>query len=282
MDYGVEQQFMVSTLLSIEQKRQFAESGYCVVADLFTETEIQEIEDFFEEFKASGIRAFDGGKSSYAAVAGEVDPTKWQLRAIQPHRHSEKVLQWFLNPNVAGALEELLTKPALGVQTMYYFKPPGAKGQGMHQDNFYLLSKPATCIAAWTAIDSADEDNGCLWVVPESNQGDILCPENDRERWLGYGDSHITKFPRDRKPVAIAVPRGSTMFFSGNLIHGSGPNRTTDRSRRTFIGHYVDSASDQVAKFYHPILDMSGNVRSNIGMPEGGGPCGDGWQGAEH
>ena len=41
--------------------------------------------------------------------------------------------------------------------------------------------------------------------------------------------------------------------FLGNLIHGSGPNRTRDRSRRTFMGHYIDEASEQVAKFYHPV-----------------------------
>ena len=72
------------------------------------------------------------------------------------------------------------------------------------------------------------------------------------------------------------------MFFSGNLIHGSGPNRTKDRSRRTFIGHYIDEASEQVARFYHPVLNMKGEVVSHLQIPQGGGPCGDGWQGAEH
>ena len=33
----------------------------------------------------------------------------------------------------------------------------------MHQDNFYLLAAPATCIAAWTAIDAAKVENGCLY-----------------------------------------------------------------------------------------------------------------------
>ena len=268
---------MVTSFLSIEQKQHFDASGYCVVAGLFTETEIGEIEEFFEEYKACGGSVFDGG-STYQ----EIDPTKRQVRAMHPHRYSAKARGWLLNPNVAAVLEELLGKPALGAQSMYYFKPPGAKGQGMHQDNFYLMSKPATCIAAWTAIDSADLDNGCLWVVPESHRQEIFCPENGAEKWLGYGDSHITKFPRDRKPVAVPVPRGSTMFFSGNLIHGSGPNRTTDRARRTFIGHYIDSASEQVASFYHPVLDMRGEVVGDVKITEGGGPCGDGWNGAVH
>ena len=59
---------------------------------------------------------------------------------------------------------------------MLYFKPPGAKGQALHQDNFYLLVEPGTCIAAWIALDDADQDNGGMLVVPKSNQLEIQCP----------------------------------------------------------------------------------------------------------
>jgi ectoine hydroxylase-related dioxygenase (phytanoyl-CoA dioxygenase family) len=269
------QQHMITSILSTEQKQQFDSDGYCVVDGIFTEREVQEIEDFFEEYKTLGGRVYEGG-----ATYEEIDAKQRQLRAMHPHRYSGRAQEWLLNPNAAAVLEELFGKPALGAQTMYYFKPPGARGQGMHQDNFYLLSKPATCIAAWTAIDAATVENGCLWVVPGSHRKEIICPEGLSEPWLGYGDGHITKFPREMKPIPAPVARGATMFFGGNLIHGSGPNRTSDRSRRTFIGHYIDAASEQVARFYHPVLDMQGNVVSEIKIPEGGGPCGDGWNGA--
>jgi hypothetical protein len=72
------------------------------------------------------------------------------------------------------------------------------------------------------------------------------------------------------------------MFFGGNLIHGSGPNRTTDRFRRTFIGHYVDESTEQLGKFYHPIFNMRQEVASHVAEYSGGGPCGDGWMGAVH
>lgn len=258
-------------------KAQFEEDGYCVVDDLFSESELAEIEAFFEEYKKSGAAVFDRG-SQYE----EIDPTKRQVRAMQPHRYSSRVMDWFTHPKVAEVLESLLGVPPLGAQTMYYYKPPGAKGQGMHQDNFYLLASPATCIAAWTAIDSADQENGCLYVVPGSHRGGILCPDGTSERWLNYGDSHISKFPRETKPVAVPVKRGQTMFFGGNLIHGSGPNRTPNRCRRTFIGHYVDEATETLARFYHPVVNMRQEVVSHVEVHEGGGPCGDGWGGAVH
>ncbi|HEX9995790.1 MAG TPA: phytanoyl-CoA dioxygenase family protein [Abditibacterium sp.] len=268
----------LDSLISEAQKREFDELGYCIVPGLFSESQIQDIEAFFEEYKLRGNAVFDGGTTFQ-----EIDASQRQVRAMNPHRYSQQALEWLINPNVASVLEELLHKPALAAQTMYYFKPPGAKGQGMHQDNFYLVSQPATCIAAWTAIDDSNLENGCLYVVPGSHRGNILCPsERSKERWFNYGDSHIGQFPRDQKPIPVAVPRGSTMFFGGNLIHGSGPNRTTDRWRRTFIGHYIDEASEQVAKFYHPVLNMRGEVVSSVEEYHGGGPCGDGWGGAEH
>ncbi|HEY5550328.1 MAG TPA: phytanoyl-CoA dioxygenase family protein [Opitutaceae bacterium] len=265
-------------LLTAEHRRQFAEEGYCVVDGIYAAAEIAAIERFFEDYKTIGTAVFDAG-----ARFEEIDPTKRQLRAMHPHRYSEQAKQWALNSRVIEVLTGLLGRAPLLAQTMYYFKPPGAKGQGMHQDNFYLLAAPATCIAAWTAIDAAEIDNGCLYVVPGSNRKDIFCPEKGSEvTWNSYGDTHIKPFPSGAKAVPVTVPRGATMFFGGQLIHGSGPNRTKDRSRRTFIGHYIDEASDQVAQFYHPVLDARGEVVTRLRVPTGGGPCDDGWVGAVH
>jgi hypothetical protein len=211
------------------------------------------------------------------------DRTKSLMRVMHPHRTDPRAMEWYLNPSLDYWLGLLLGRPALGAQTMFYYKPPGSRGQGMHQDNFYLLSRPATCIAAWTPIDDTDEENGCLWVVPGSNHYDIQCPEpkSAGKAWLNYGDTHITRFPRETKPVPVLVRRGQTMFFNGNLIHGSGPNRSKTRWRRTFIGHYIDEASEAVARFYHPVLNMRGETVSHVAEEVGGGPCG-GWAGGVH
>lgn len=265
------------TATARQWKADYDTQGYCVANDLYSERELREIEEFFEEYKRCGAKVFDGG-SGYE----EIDPKQRQLRAMHPHRYSAKVLGWYLHPRMAEMLELLLGKPALGAQTMYYYKPPGAKGQGMHQDNFYLLSRPASCIGAWTAIDDADVENGCLYVAPQSHRSAIFCPESGAEAWLHYGDTHIRPFPRQFQVLPVPVRRGQTMFFHGNLIHGSGPNRTRDRWRRTFVGHYVDEATNTLARFYHPVLNMRGETVSRIAIPQGGGPCGDGWQGAAH
>jgi ectoine hydroxylase-related dioxygenase (phytanoyl-CoA dioxygenase family) len=270
----------LNSLISDDKIAQFRRDGFCVVDNLFTSEEVDAIEAFFEDYKENGEAVYDNGMRFE-----EQDKTKQQIRAMHPHRYSKRALEWALNQRVTGVLTVLLEKDPLLAQTMYYFKPPGSKGQGMHQDNFYLLTAPATCIAAWTAIDAATIDNGCLYMVPGSHEHDIHCPSGeDSGGWMSYGDSHIKPFPRDAKPVPVEVPRGSTAFFGGQMIHGSGPNRTKDRSRRTFIGHYVDDTTRQISQFYHPVLNLQGEVVSRITTPSAdtGGPCGDGWLGATH
>ncbi len=74
--------------LAADHKEQFDSQGYCVVDGLWTEQEIQEIEDLFEAYKHNGMNVFDVGFKFE-----EIDMTKRQVRALHPHRYSQKVLE---------------------------------------------------------------------------------------------------------------------------------------------------------------------------------------------
>ena len=255
-------------------RESYEQEGYCLVANVYSVTELDEMESFFEDFKNQEHKAFgnaistdEGWKENYTFRFDDIDPSKELLRAMHPHRFSRQVQRWYLHPRIGLILAALLGCPALGAQTMYYYKPPQSVGQGMHQDNFYLLSKPATCIAAWTPIDDTDEENGCLRVVRGSQRTEILCPPKEGQA------NPIAEMVEKSKVIPIRMQRGQTLFFNGQLIHGSEPNKSLTRSRRTFIGHYVDSMTEQLAKFYHPILDMEGNTISDILVDQSGGPC---------
>lgn len=86
---------------------------------------------------------------------------------IHPHRWDTVSRQYMLDPRVMSVLVALAGEDVYAVQRMLYFKPPGARGQSTHQDQFYLQVKPGTCIAAWTALDSCDEENGAMMVAPK-------------------------------------------------------------------------------------------------------------------
>jgi len=84
--------------------------------------------------------------------------------------------------------------------------------------------------------------------------------------------------------VAVPIPPGTTinpmvmaagdvLFFHGQTVHGSFPNCSRDRFRRSLIGHYLTGDATHVARFYHPIYRMDGSV-VELDTSDGGSHCG--------
>jgi ectoine hydroxylase-related dioxygenase (phytanoyl-CoA dioxygenase family) len=134
-------------------------------------------------------------------------------------------------------------------------------------------------MAAWTAIDDVDAENGGMFVVPKTERMDIVCPDkaDENESWT----THLVPPPKGAKPVLAAMKAGDTLFFNGSLIHGSGPNRSKTRFRRSFICHYVAASTRKISHFYLPLVSADG-TDVFITRNDFGGPCGTSWAGAAH
>jgi phytanoyl-CoA hydroxylase len=248
-------------------KRDFENVGYAVARGLFAD-EAAGLREHYMALRRRGSYQHD----LTAVRTQSRDPLRRYPRMAQMHRWDEASLRWLLDERVAGLLARLLGGDPYAVQTMVYFKPPGARGQALHQDNFYLQAQPGTCVAAWLALDRADEDNGCLLVVPGSHRWPILCTETADTR-QSFTDVTVP-LPPDECAVPVRMEPGDVLFFNGSLVHGSMPNRTDDRFRRALIGHYIQAEAEQVAEYYHPALRMDGSPLE-LGVSAGGGACGE-------
>ena len=254
--------------LTREQIQGFQEDGYLVVESLFSSEEARMLSDNFMRMHAEGpIPGFEPASPEEA----NGDILKLYPRMMHPHRVDELSLQYLLDDRLESVLTGLFGEEPLAAQSMLYFKPPGAKGQALHQDNFYLKVEPGTCIAAWVALDAADQENGGLEVVPGTHAMELFCPEE--------ADSDVS-FTRDYVPVPegletmpVAMQPGDVLFFNGQLVHGSQPNSSEERFRRSFICHYIGRSSERISKWYRPILTMEGE-EVTIDESIGGGPCG--------
>lgn len=245
----------------------FERDGYAVARGLFSR---EEADGYIDHFMR--LREADSYAGDFSGVnATDDDPLKAFPRMIHMHRWDRVSLDWMIEPRIAAWLEGLTGQPAYAVQTMLYFKPPGSRGQALHQDQFYLKTKPGTCVAAWMALDACDEANGCLRVVPASGNLPVLCAEA-ADTTESFTDVTVP-LPDSLRAEPVVMAPGDVLFFNGSVIHGSLPNVTTDRFRRSLIGHYVTGDARQVAKFYKPVLDMAGN-EVDFAESEGGGPCG--------
>ncbi len=73
--------------------------------------------------------------------------------------------------------------------------------------------------------------------------------------------------------MPVFMKAGDVLFFNGRLVHGSFPNTSQDRFRRSLIGHYIVGEAEKVAKFYNPALRMDGS-EVIFEAAEGGSECG--------
>ena len=150
---------------------QFVYEGYGVVPDLFKAREIETIKAHFMALNEQG-HGYDGDR---AALLGDADPLKAFPRMVHPHRFDGLSRDWLLDGRLRKWTTALLGKEPYAAQTMFYFKPPGARVQALHQDQRALRVRPGTCLAAWMAVDDCDEENGCLQIVPRTQNLPQLC-----------------------------------------------------------------------------------------------------------
>lgn len=253
---------------------EFEQDGFAVARGLFTPEEIAEIRETFMAQAANG--PVDGLSDGHHANCSPDDPLKFYPRMMHPHRHEDKPvgplsMRYMLHEKVYEPLKAFMGEEPSAVQSMFYFKPAGARGQDLHQDNFYLRVKPGTCYAMWLALDDADEENGGMVVVPGTHNLDIACPAKSDPTIFFTGD-HVDP-PAGMEPTLVPLKAGDVLFFNGSLIHGSYPNNSKDRFRRAFICHYVPAGSIELSRWYVEPRLFDGTV-IEIEDATGGGPCG--------
>lgn len=263
--------------LNAEQKAQFDRDGFVAVRGLFDAGEIAEIRDTFMATNKDGPVAglSDLPRQRAGAPASATDPLAFYPRMMHPHKHQDKpvgplALRYMRDARLRPILAELFGEEPFACQSMFYFKPPGARGQDLHQDNFYLRVKPGTCMAAWVAVDDADEGNGGMMCVPQTALLDIACPEQ-ADPAISFTTEHVAP-PAGLVPETVRLKAGDVLFFNGSVIHGSTPNTSADRFRRSLIFHYVPASTREMSHYYE-VYDMDG-ARQDVAVNEDGGPCG--------
>jgi hypothetical protein len=256
-----------------ESMDQFDRDGFLVSRQLFSQAEVDHIRDvFMQQMEDGPIEGLSDLNKAYLPD----DPLARYPRMLHPHLHADKpigplAMNVMLDQRLEPILRELFGDEPFAVQSMFYFKPPGARGQDLHQDNFYLRVKPGTCIGMWLAVDDADRGNGGLVVVPGSGQLDVVCPERaDAEKF--FTTEHVP-VPAGLHEEPIDLKAGDVLFFNGSVIHGSYPNTSKDRFRRALICHYVPASTTELSNWYRYPYSFDGRKHA-IADAVGGGPCG--------
>jgi hypothetical protein len=211
-------------VLGPAQLAAFRDDGFIVVADLFSPDECDEITRHVED-------------AAFELALGEPDDGQLSYRPMM-HLASDALTAVATDPRW-----ELIVLPLLGTGDARLYweqavsKPPQARTElPWHQDNGYTPLVPEEYVTCWLALDEAELDNGCLWVIPRSHRNGTVRHHG------GPGPFRVGHDGPDADGVAVPVARGSVLVFSSLLMHRSGPNRT-DRPRRAWILQYCGEAA---------------------------------------
>lgn len=129
------------------------------------------------------------------------------------------------------------------MQSMLFFKPPGLQGQAWHQDERFIPTRDRSLVGAWIAVDDADIENGCLWVLPGSHRTGQLFETRDHGQPDLFDPTDESFGFDDAGAQPVEVSAGTVVFFNGYLLHRSLPNRSADRPRMALVNHYMNAWS---------------------------------------
>jgi ectoine hydroxylase-related dioxygenase (phytanoyl-CoA dioxygenase family) len=202
----------------------------------------------------------------------------WHADRIQQIMHAERLSETLDAINRSDAVLRHV-RAAIGwdvglYHSKFILKDPGAAEVPWHQDYTYWqhCSSSPCQINCMVYLDDADEENGCLLVLPGSQHGGLVTHEMSADR----GAFHDA-LPDDTTRQAVAVPgrAGDAVFFGPLLHHASGAN-TSGRSRHSFTTVYTNPLVDvhrEVYGCFFPIDDIKA-----MGGPGPFGFCGEHYQ----
>jgi phytanoyl-CoA hydroxylase len=212
----------------------FAENGYYLARNVFSPSEIADLEEDFDHIVAQLLSSKEDANARWGGAAmdrlGAKNTTVIHTHNVQ--NYSARWLAALQHPGFLDAAAGILGPDIILHHTKLFQKPQG-KGAPfpMHQDWEYFPTVHDTMMAGVIHVSAATDEMGCFRVYPGSHrlgrQGG-MSGNGDRE--------HVdlkTKYPLADATVLEAGP-GDVLFFHYFLLHGSNQN-VSDQIRKTVL-----------------------------------------------
>jgi len=259
--------FAEAKMLTAEQIEQFQRSGFVnggpviddATAELLQAEVLRVIDDRENTAKPQPVRL--------ANLSSDLDNPIWQI--VNIFEASPAFRELVFNPKIIEMAAQLSGASELRLwHDQVQYKPKEFGGRlNWHQDSplWPTLQPKDGQITAWVALDDAEADNGCMYMVPGSHKWGNKQKSLDE---LVRGPSLPEQFEgHDVHFVMCPVKKGHVHFHHSLTWHGSGPNHSS-RPRRAVALHYMTERTT---------FDANGNhiMKVFISVPNGAQLTGD-------
>jgi len=249
--------------------RQFDEKGYIVLTDVISESELEQIEAWFDHLVSGAeqdrmARDFCDMSQPYGTPLEDFQ----LVNAMLPSHYMPEVANNVFHRVTQNIADQLYVGGTAALDyEQFLAKKPAKEGAefAMHQDLGYWPKTPNTWTATFSlAITPSTLESGCLQVIPGSNKEAELrkhLPKPvsgslvDADGPIDRDGSHLLVIDakEDDTVQFLPVDRGSVTVHDERIVHGSAGN-VSGKWRKTYVAAYRDVgtiAAECAAGFTH-------------------------------
>ncbi|MBK8882564.1 MAG: phytanoyl-CoA dioxygenase family protein [Bacteroidales bacterium] len=172
------------------------------------------------------------------------DPDKVLFHALGHWRMTPGFHDVLWNPAFVVPASQLLGNKGVRFWHDQLFCKPAKHGGvvAWHQDySYWTRTRPMQHLTAWTGLDDATIENGCLHYIPASHKWGYLDKPvltGEMEGLKAFLDERQQERLKDSVP--IEMKKGYTTFHHPLLVHGSFENRSAIPRRAFVINVFAD------------------------------------------
>lgn len=219
------------TALTPDQLSDYAADGYLVLRAVFSPHEIAEAETETNVLWWSRQDLIDTNNIR-CRWQNHIDTGECLFECFDPVIDIGPVCRRLAHdPRVLEPLAAIYGDEACLFKDKLIFKPPGAKGYGLHQDFIAWKEFPRTFVTVLIAIDRAEDENGATEVFSGSHRQGCLTPEDGM-----YHELPLSAVD-ESTGVRLDLRPGDVALFGAFTPHRSAPNRSNRWRRQLYLSY---------------------------------------------
>jgi ectoine hydroxylase-related dioxygenase (phytanoyl-CoA dioxygenase family) len=139
------------------------------------------------------------------------------LRLVSDSRLLD-IAEKFIGPDIALFASHYICKP-----------PYDGKAVLWHQDGSYWPLAPMEVVSLWLAIDQSTPHNGCMQVIPRTQNLDLQEMKKRADVDSVFGSGMDISMVNESAAVDVILRPGDVSVHHPNIVHGSGANHSAQR-----------------------------------------------------
>ncbi len=230
-------------VLSEEQVRQFRLNGFLTVEDVLSAEEVAALAAHTDLIAAGKVEHIPETSIQLEKVfrEGEREVADQVLSVRKLYNlavYDEVMWGHATHPKIVDIIADLLGSDDIKMygDQLFMKAPVTGTAQPWHQDSASWRDIfPMDLVSAWTAIDQATVENGCLNFCPGTHRWGMI--RGERLSWF------VEDLGSEQWPIVPApLNAGSVSFHHSLVLHQSNANLSGQR-RRGYAVHYMRAAS---------------------------------------